>query len=391
MKRIIWMILDSVGMGEMPDAALFGDKGSNTIGNIVKQVGKLCVPNMEKLGLGNITGMQGIPPCKKPLGSYARMAELSNGKDTTIGHWEMIGIHSPNRFPTYPNGFPEELIQTFIKENHLPGILGNSTASGTEIIKRLGEEHRKTRKPIVYTSADSVFQIACHEEVYSIEELYKLCRSARNMLQGEHAVARVIARPFIGQEGEYTRTANRRDFSLMPPEPNLLVNMKESGLAVVGIGKIEDIFAGKGITRAIHTKDNMDGIDRTLQAMKEVETGLIFTNLVEFDSKWGHRNDVLGYAKGLEEFDKRLEEIIKNMNKEDLLIINADHGCDPTTKSTDHSREYVPLLLYGEKVAAGVDLGTRTTFADVGATIAEIYQLPPLNIGTGFLAQIKGE
>lgn len=388
-NRVIWIVLDSVGMGELPDADRFGDVGSNTLGNISAKMGGLKLPNMVSLGLGNIEGMKNIDKTDAPKGAFARLAEASNGKDTTIGHWEMIGIYSPQAFPTYPNGFPKDVIDEFIKRTKVPGILGNCTASGTEIIERLGDEHVKTKCPIIYTSADSVFQIACHEEVYSVEELWEMCKIAREMLTGEHALARVIARPFVGESGNYTRTANRRDFSWLPDEDNLLVRMKDAGLDVIGVGKIEDIFAGVGITEAVHTKDNMDGVDKTLEYMKKDNRGLIFTNLVEFDSKWGHRNDYVGYAKGLEEFDVRLEEIINNMKDDDMLVITADHGCDPTmTQSTDHSREYVPMLMYGKQIKEGVDLKTGDNHANIGQTIAEIFGLKPLAIGDSYLKNI---
>lgn len=388
-NRVIWIVLDSVGMGELPDADRFGDVGSNTLGNISAKMGGLKLPNMVSLGLGNIEGMKNIDKTDAPKGAFARLAEASNGKDTTIGHWEMIGIYSPQAFPTYPNGFPKDVIDEFIKRTKVPGILGNCTASGTEIIERLGDEHVKTKCPIIYTSADSVFQIACHEDVYSVEELWEMCKIAREMLTGEHALARVIARPFVGESGNYTRTANRRDFSWLPDEDNLLVRMKDAGLDVIGVGKIEDIFAGVGITEAVHTNDNMDGVDKTLEYMKKDNRGLIFTNLVEFDSKWGHRNDYVGYAKGLEEFDVRLEEIINNMKDDDMLVITADHGCDPTmTQSTDHSREYVPMLMYGKQIKGGIDLKTGDNHANIGQTIAEIFGLKPLAIGDSYLKNI---
>ena len=386
-KRVIWIILDSVGMGELPDADKFDDLGTDTIGHVSKKHNGLKVPNMVKIGLGNIDGIEGIEYNKEPVGCYGKMAEISNGKDTTIGHWEMIGIYSPKKFPTYPEGFPDRIINEFIKRTDIPGVLGNKVASGTEIIKELGREHTETGKPIIYTSADSVFQIACHEEVYSPEELYKMCKVARDILRDDDEVARVIARPFEGAD-IYTRTANRRDFSKMPDSNNLLVKMKQAGMNVAAVGKIEDIFAGQGITEAVHTKDNMDGMDKTLEYMDKIESGLIFTNLVEFDSKWGHRNDYEGYAIGLEEFDAKLKSVTDKLKKDDILIINADHGCDPTTKGTDHTREYVPLLVYGKNLKKGINLGTRETFADVGQTIAEIMDIKELSIGNSFLNQI---
>lgn len=387
-NRIIWIVLDSVGMGEMPDAARFGDLGSNTLGNVSKAVGGLKVPNMSKLGLGNIDGMINIEKVEKPIGAYARLAELSDGKDTTIGHWEMIGIHSEKAFPTYPDGFPKEIIDEFMRRTGIKGILGNCVASGTEIIERLGKEHVETGYPIIYTSADSVFQIACHENIIAIEKLYEICQIARELLTGEHAVARVIARPFIGEDGSFERTANRRDFSLKPPVENLLVYMQEAGLDVIAVGKIEDIFDKVGITEAVHTIDNKDGVEKTLEYMKQDNKGVIFTNLVEFDMKWGHRNDAVGYAAGLEAFDSLLPQILETMKEDDLLIINADHGCDPTTASTDHSREFVPLLIYGKAIKENINLGTGKTFANIGQTIADIFNLKALNIGESYLGKI---
>ena len=387
-NRVIWIILDSVGMGELPDAVRFGDKGANTLGNIAAKRGHLSVPNMRTLGLGNIEGMKNIPPVDMPKGCYARLAEISEGKDTTIGHWEMIGIHSKQPFPTYPNGFPKELIDRFLSLTHVPGILGNCAASGTEIIKQYGAEHVRTKKPIVYTSADSVFQIACHEAIYPPEKLYQLCKAARGMLNGKDAVARVIARPFIGEEGAYIRTENRRDFSLKPPKDNLLIRMQEAGLDVIAVGKIEDIFDKEGITEAVHTKDNMDGVQKTLEYMAKKNRGVIFTNLVEFDMKWGHRNDIEGYANGLEEFDRVLPKILEAMKEDDILMINADHGCDPTTPGTDHTREYIPLLVYGKALKENIDLKTGKTFANIGQTIAEIFKLTPLSVGESFLSKV---
>jgi len=385
-ERVIWIILDSVGIGELPDAAQFGDEGSNTLENIAK-VTKLDLPNLYKLGLGNIDGVKHLEKVTNPEGIYGKMAEMSNGKDTTIGHWEMTGVYSPNPLPTYPNGFPREIIDPF-EEQTGRKILANKPASGTQIIDELGEEHMNTGKLIVYTSADSVFQIAAHEEIVPIEELYRYCDIARALLVGEHAVARVIARPFVGKPGSFKRTSNRRDFSLLPPHKTILDLMKDAGHSVIGIGKIEDIFCGQGLTEAIHTKDNMDGVDQTLKYMKQNKKGLIFTNLVEFDSSWGHRNDVQAYAKGLMDFDKRLVEIMNEMNDTDILFINADHGCDPTTESTDHSREYVPFIAWGKALKEGVNIGVRKTFADVGQTITDIFELQKLPIGESFYKDI---
>jgi phosphopentomutase len=385
--RVIWIVLDSVGMGEMPDAKEFGDVGANTIGNISKAVDGLNLPNMVKLGLGNIENIKGVDKCESPIGCYARFREASNGKDTTTGHWEMGGVVSKVAFPTYPSGFPKEVIEEFEK---LTGrkVIGNKPASGTAILDELGEEQMKNGSVIVYTSADSVFQIAAHEEVISLNELYKMCEIARGMLKGEHAVARVIARPFIGESGSFTRTPNRRDFSLIPPYDTVLNKIKNKGLGVIGVGKIEDIFCGQGITDAVHTKDNMDGVDKTLEFMKKDNKGLIFTNLVDFDMKWGHRNDIKAYAKGLEEFDIRLNEIIDAMKDSDILFITADHGCDPTMPGTDHSREYVPFLAYGKALKENVNLGTRNSFADMGQTVAEVLSTEKIKNGESFLKDI---
>ncbi|MGB9812966.1 MAG: phosphopentomutase [Thermovenabulum sp.] len=386
-ERVILIVLDSVGIGELPDAKLFNDEGSNTLANTAKKVGGLNLPNLEKMGLGNITDILGVSHSDEPIASYGKAAEKSSGKDTTTGHWEIAGLILEKPFPVYPNGFPEELISEFEKRIGRK-ILGNYPASGTEIIKELGEEHMKTGYPIVYTSADSVFQVAAHEEVIPLEELYKICEIARELLVGEHAVARVIARPFIGTPGNFTRTYNRKDFSLKPPEDTLLDKVKNKGYEVWGIGKIGDIFAKKGLTEEIHTEGNMDGVDKTIEAMKRAKRGLIFTNLVDFDMIYGHRNDAEGYAKALEEFDSRIPEIISHMKEADCLIITADHGCDPTTESTDHSREYVPVLVYGQRIKSGVNLGTLSSFADIGQTIAEMLGCERLKNGESFLSKI---
>lgn len=396
MKKVIWIVLDSVGMGALPDAKLFNDAGANTIAHTWQYNNGLDIPNLLKLGYGNIDGMDVLPDCEKPLAAYARAMELSNGKDTTVGHWEMAGIISEKAFPTYPEGFPEPVIDEFIKKTGVKGVLGNCVASGTEIIKELGTLQKKTGKPIVYTSADSVFQIAAYvgkddspnetDEV-KLNELYRQCKIARSILTGEHEVARVIARPFVGCEGNYTRTSDRRDFAILPPENNLLFCLKKQGFDVVGIGKIEDIFAGSGITEAIHTKDNEDGMDVTINYVQKDYNGLIFTNLVEFDSKWGHRRDAKGYGEGLEAFDKRLAELMAVMNEEDILIINADHGCDPVFKGTDHTREYVPVLIYGKNINP-VNLGTIESFADIGSTVADYLGANRLANGKSFLDRI---
>jgi len=387
-KRIIWIVLDSVGMGELPDAADYGDEGSNTIGNISKKMGGLKLPNMVNMGLGNIEGMEGLDSVDTPSGAFARMAEASNGKDTIIGHWEMAGIITEKPFPTYPDGFPPEVMDAFEKAIGRQ-TLANTVSSGTVILKELGEEHVKTGYPIIYTSADSVFQIAAHEEVISVKELYEMCEIARNILVGEHQVARVIARPFIGEVGNFSRTANRHDYAVTPPSETVLDKITKKGLDVLGVGKIVDIFNGQGVTDSIHTKSNDDGIDRTIEYMKQNRDGMVYTNLVDFDMKWGHRNDPEAYGAGLEAFDSRLAEITAQMTDTDVLFITADHGCDPTTVSTDHSREYVPLLVYGKPVKAGADLKTRSTFADIGQTIASMLGTEPLDNGTSFLETIS--
>lgn len=386
--RIIWIVLDSVGIGELPDAGRFHDEGSNTLENTAKAVGGLKIPNMTALGLGNIDGVKELDKCESPKGIYGKMAEISNGKDTTIGHWEMAGIYSPDPFPVYPNGFSDEIMNEFLEKTGLPGYLGNYPASGTEILKVLGEEHERTGKPIIYTSGDSVFQIAAHEDIIPVGRLYEICRIAREILSGKNAVARVIARPFTGSHGVYQRTSNRRDFSLKPSAENILCHIKDSGMDVIGVGKIEDIFAGVGITEAKHTKNNQDGIDVTLDYMKQKNQGLIYTNLVEFDSTWGHRNDYKGYANGLEEFDQRLPEIYAAMRKDDVLIITADHGCDPTTPSTDHSREYVPLLMYGESLKKGLNLGIGKTYANIAQTVADLLDVPHVPVGESYIDKI---
>lgn len=382
-NNITLIVLDSVGIGELPDAYKYGDEGSNTLGNIIKNTKDIKLRNLNKLGLGLIEGVEGLENVENVIGSYGRLAESSAGKDTTTGHWEIGGIILNEPFPTFPNGFPDELIDRF---ERLIGtkVLGNKVASGTVILEELGAEHMKTGYPIVYTSADSVFQIAAHEEVIPIDKLYEFCEIARKILTDEYAVGRVIARPFIGKPGEFARTSNRKDFSLKPTEDTMLDIIKKAGLEVMAVGKIEDIFSGQGITKSVHTVSNMDGIDNTIKYINEHNKGLIFTNLVDFDMKYGHRNDIEGYARALEEFDNRLPEIIESLREDEVLMITADHGCDPTTASTDHSREYVPILIYGDKIKKGVDIGTRATFADIGATILDLLGLDGLHNGESF-------
>lgn len=390
MKRAIIVVMDSVGMGELPDAEKYGDTGSNTIGNIASCIENFKLPNLEALGLGNIDHIKGPVKSQTPTGSYGRMAEASAGKDTTTGHWEISGLILEEPFPVYPNGFPDEIINEFEKEAKTK-IIGNTAASGTEIITRLGGQHVKTGYPIIYTSADSVFQIAAHEDIIPIERLYELCKIARRILKGKHAVGRVIARPFTGSEGNYTRTERRRDFALDPFRKTILDHASDKGYEVKAVGKIEDIFNKKGITEAVHTHNNMEGVDRTLEFMGKSFEGIVFTNLVDFDMLYGHRNNPRGYADALMEFDARVPELINALHNNDILIITADHGCDPTTESTDHSREYVPLLVYGKQIKNNVNLGTRKTFADIAATIADFLGISADVDGTSFLKDITGE
>ncbi|MCR4420752.1 MAG: phosphopentomutase [Clostridia bacterium] len=387
MTRALVIVLDSVGVGALPDADRYGDAGTNTLVHVAEAVGGLHLPHLGRLGLGNILAVPGVAPEPRPLASYGKMAERSAGKDTTSGHWELMGLILDRPFPVYPDGFPPEIIGAFEQAIGRP-VLGNRPASGTEIIAELGEQHLRTGYPIVYTSADSVFQIAAHEEVIPVEDLYRYCLIARRLLAGKHGVGRVIARPFLGRPGAFYRTARRRDFSLPPPRPTLLDRLKEHGHEVVGIGKIEDIFAGRGLTRIYHTEDNQDGVAKTLEALKQSASGLVFTNLVDYDMLYGHRNDPVGYARALEQFDARVPEIISALRPRDFLVITADHGCDPTTPGTDHTREYVPLLALVAGNGEARDLGTRETFADVAATLAEVFGLPAPEAGTSFWGEM---
>ena len=384
-RRIILLVLDSVGIGEMPDAAVYGDEGSDTLGNIARQR-LLNLPNFKRLGLANLKELQGIEPCRRPRACFGRCALASPGKDTTTGHWEMAGIILDRPFPIYPSGFPRQVMEEFSRLTGR-GWLGNVAASGTEIIKELGERHLRTAWPIVYTSADSVFQIAAHEEVIPLEELYRICEAARSMLTGPHEVGRVIARPFIGQPGSFRRTENRRDYAVPPPKGMLLDLLADRKAPVYSVGKIQDVFLGRGITRHAKTKNNSDGMQKTLQAMEAQRDGLIFINLVDFDQQYGHRNDVDGYAKALEEVDGWLPDLEARLLEDDLVVITADHGCDPTTPSTDHSREYVPLLVFGQRAKQGADLGARESLADIGQTIAENFGVR-LTHGNSFLQTV---
>ncbi|MCH9025441.1 MAG: phosphopentomutase, partial [candidate division Zixibacteria bacterium] len=373
-KRGIILVIDACGVGELPDAADYGDLGSSTIPNVARAVGGLNMPNCQKLGLGNIVEIEGVSPAEKPSGSFGKMAERAAGKDSTSGHWEMAGVVIESPFPTFPDGFPRDLVERFEKEANVKTI-GNVAASGTEIIERLGKEHIDSGAIILYTSADSVFQLAAHEDIISVERLYEICAIAREMLSGKFGVGRVIARPFTGEPGNFARTARRRDFSLEPPADTILDLLHKSGRRVLSIGKIYDLFVGRGITEKIKTADNTEVMQNIIEAIENSsEYDLIFANCVDFDEKWGHRNDEKNFARSLEEFDMQLGKLLGKLRDDDLLIITADHGCDPTIKtSTDHTREYVPLLVYGKNARAGINLGTRETFADIACTLADVY------------------
>ncbi|MBE3554211.1 MAG: phosphopentomutase [Thermicanus sp.] len=386
-SRVFCIVLDSVGIGALPDAKEYGDEGANTLGHIASKVG-LSLPHLARLGLGNIAPIEGIPPETSPKAHFGKMAEVSVGKDTTTGHWELMGLKVEIPFKTYPNGFPKDLIQQFEMETGRK-VIGNKPASGTVIIEELGNEQMETGAWIVYTSADSVFQIAAHEEVIPLEELYRGCEIARRLtLQPEFAVARVIARPYIGQPGSFQRTPRRRDFSVKPPQPTVMNRLLDAGYLVLSIGKISDIFAGEGISESIQTTSNQDGVNATLKAMEKEFEGFSFTNLVDFDSKYGHRRDPLGYKKALEEFDARLPELLNGLHSGDLLIITADHGNDPTHWGTDHTREYVPILLYHKGIKEGINIGIRSTFSDVAATIADNFNVERPEHGESFLHQL---
>lgn len=388
MKRVILMVMDSLGVGALPDAQMYGDAGSDTLNHIREQYPDLDIPNLRKLGFGNIQGAaEGCLQVPQPQGAYGKLKELSKGKDTITGHWEIAGIRTDVPFKTYPDGFPQEFIKKFQQEIGRE-VLGNCTASGTVIIEELGEEHEASGKPIVYTSADSVFQIAANINVIPLEELYEICQKARNLLQGDWACGRVIARPYTIENGQRVRTSDRRDYAVSPPSKTMLDLISEAGQTVYAVGKIRDIFNGQGVTTAVHTDDNMDGVDKTIDAMKQDFSGLIFTNLVDFDSKYGHRRDAAGYGKAIEEFDARLPEIIAAMHEDDVLMLCADHGNDPTHSGWDHTREHVPVVIYGKDVKS-VDLGVRESFADIGATICEMLSVEKTAVGESFLSEIK--
>jgi phosphopentomutase len=384
--RVILIVLDSVGIGELPDAASYGDEGSDTLGNISRHV-PLRLPALCSLGLRHVGFVEGVEPDPKPRAAFGRMAESSPGKDSVTGHWELMGLVLDRPFPVFPQGFPPGVIRAF-EARIGRRTLGNRAASGTAIIDELGPEHMRTGSPIVYTSADSVFQIAAHEDVVPVPELYRFCEVAFDLVGTGHGVGRVIARPFVGAPGSFQRTANRRDYALTPVAPTLLDMLKEAGVPVVAIGKIEDLFAGRGISRAVHTTSDAHGMDEIERALDSTPRGLIFANLVDFDTLYGHRNDPAGYAANLERFDVRLSSLLPRIGARDVLVITADHGNDPTTPSTDHSREHVPLLVYGPSVRAGANLGTRATYADLGQTLAELFRVGPLAHGTSFLSQI---
>ncbi|TDB39848.1 MAG: phosphopentomutase [Actinobacteria bacterium] len=391
--RAIVLVLDSVGAGALPDAASYGDAGANTLSHTADACGGLKMPVLGAMGLGNITDIAGVPPTDAPTASWGKNAEFSAGKDTTTGHWEMMGLVLKTAFPTYPDGFPPEVLDEFIERTGVPGVLGNYAASGTVIIQELGDEHVATGKPIVYTSADSVFQIACHEESFGLDRLYEVSEIARTMLTGEHCVGRVIARPFLGPDagGQYQRTHRRRDYAVKPFEPTVLDLLQDGGIPVFGVGKIGDIFAWQAVTSSPHVTDNMDGFTKLVEEVSRPEQGFVFANLVDFDMLWGHRNDYLAYGAGLEAVDARMPELLDAMVDGDLLIVTADHGCDPTTPSTDHSREYTPLIAKIKGVDTGAALGIRATFGDIGETVLDFYGLRDrCGRGTSFLEEVRG-
>lgn len=385
--RCVVLVLDGLGVGALPDAGRYGDEGSATLQNTARAVGGIGLPTLQRLGLGNVVAVEGVPPAARPLACFGRIAERSAGKDSTTGHWELAGLVLDRPFPTYPRGFPPEVLEAFERAIGTR-TLGNRPASGTQILEELGAEHLRTGYPIVYTSADSVFQVAAHEEVVPVERLYEMCRVARRILQGEHAVSRVIARPFVGRPGAFVRTERRKDFSLEPPAPTLLDRLVQEGYEVWAVGKVADLFAGRGVTKTIPTSGDPDGVRKTVQALSELDRGLVFANLVDLDTKYGHRNDPHGFAQDLERIDAELPTLLERLQEGDLWIVTADHGNDPTTPSTDHSREYVPLLAYGPGLAAGVDLGVRETFSDVAATVAEALGVRWDGPGRSFLRDV---
>ena len=386
-RRVFLFVADSLGVGAMPDADAFGDAGTHTLDHIVASVERLEIPRLRALGLGNVPGVERLGPTASPAGAFGRMAELSAGKDTSTGHWEMMGVVVPQAFPTFPDGFPDEIVNAFIERAGIDGVLGNEVASGTEILERLGPEHVRTGRPILYTSADSVFQLAAHEAHFGLERLLACCVVAREILD-EHQVARVIARPFVGEAGNYTRTYNRRDYSLEPLAESSLVRLERAGVPIVGVGKIQDIYAGVGVPRSIHTEGNQDGMAKMTELARELEHGLAFVNLVDFDMLFGHRRDPAGYAAALEAFDTDLVEFERHLRPGDVVFVTADHGNDPTfTETTDHTREYVPVLAFGPSVRPA-ELGTRRSFADLGATVEELFGLEAKGPGTSFAGEL---
>ena len=389
MGRINIIVLDSFGVGELPDAHEYGDEGSNTLEGIYNNY-KLNLPNLKKLGLYNIVGLNIPEKEENPIGCFGKATEISKGKNSPVGHWEMSGAITEVAFSTFPNGFPKDLLEKVSKEANIPGFICNEKGSGTDLLKKYGEESVKTKKPIVYTSADSVFQIAAHEDVYPIDELYRICKVARKVIdKGNYNIGTVIARPFVGTANDnYKRTYNRKDFEATTFSKTMLDVLNENGKTVYAIGKIEDLFVGRGITDSVHTEGNADGIEKNILALKNSNYDLIFTNLVDFDMLYGHRNDVEGYGKALEYFDSKLPEIIENLKQDDILIITADHGCDPSTPSTDHSREYIPVIVYGKSLKSNIDLGIRKTYADISATVLDYFDLENLKYGTSFKNEI---
>ena len=385
-RRVFVVVLDSVGVGELPDAGAYGDEGSNTLGNVAARVA-LRIPHLSALGISRLLPLAGVAPSPSPLGAFGRMAEVSPGKDSVTGHWELMGLQLARPFPTFPEGFPRDAVREY--ELRIGRrTLGNIVASGTQIIEDLGAEHMRTGWPIVYTSADSVFQVAAHEAIIPVPELYRICEIAYEMFVHGMGVGRVIARPFVGSPGHFGRTANRHDYALPPSADTLLDRLTAAGIPVLSIGKIKDLFAGCGVSSSVHTASDAEGMDAIGRAVAGAPAGLVFANLVDFDAMYGHRNDVAGYAANLERFDERLGRLLPALQPDDLLLLTADHGNDPTTPSTDHSREFVPILAYGGHVRAGVDLGLRTTFADLGQTVAEIFGVGPLSCGRSFLAEM---
>ena len=389
MGRINIIVLDSFGVGELPDAHEYGDEGSNTLEGIYNNY-KLNLPNLKKLGLYNIVGLNIPEKEENPIGCFGKATEISKGKNSPVGHWEMSGAITEVAFSTFPNGFPKDLLEKVSKEANIPGFICNEKGSGTDLLKKYGEESVKTKKPIVYTSADSVFQIAAHEDVYPIDELYRICKVARKVIdEGNYNIGTVIARPFVGTANDnYKRTYNRKDFEATTFSKTMLDVLNENGRTVYAIGKIEDLFVGRGITDSVHTEGNADGIEKNILALKNSNYDLIFTNLVDFDMLYGHRNDVEGYGKALEYFDSKLPEIIENLKQDDILIITADHGCDPSTPSTDHSREYIPVIVYGKSLKSNIDLGIRKTYGDISATVLDYFDLENLKYGTSFKNEI---